>query len=234
MYMKLLTVSKKWALACLLCIFSVYNTYAQYTEAALVGAITANTISLGNELSRTNSLQSATLGQNTVISGLLNDIQYYEEKMYNYMSEAQSIVTSAYTIVRCLRLGTDIIDELNQCRKAAIDHPQGLLVSSMITSQYSDVIQEASALVSYITPIVKGRGDNNLLNSAERIQILNSVSSRLYNLYSAVNQMKQNILRMRWAHFMRDISPELYYQFMNTENAYDATVKMISAAQKGL
>lgn len=46
MYMKLLTVSKKWALACLLCIFSVYNTYAQYTEAALVGAITANTILL--------------------------------------------------------------------------------------------------------------------------------------------------------------------------------------------
>ena len=143
------------------------------------------------------------------------------------MSEAQSIVTSAYTIVRCLRLGTDIIDELNQCRKAAMDHPQGLLVSSMITSQYSDVMQEASALVSYITPIVKGSG-------AERIQILNSVSSRLYNLYSAVNQMKQNILRMRWAHFIREISPEMYYQFMNTENAYDATVKMISAAQKGL
>ena len=95
MYMKLLTASKKWALACLLCILSVHNICAQYAEAALVGAITANTISLGDELSRTNSLQSATLGQNTVISGLLNDIQYYEEKMYNYMSEAQSIVTSA-------------------------------------------------------------------------------------------------------------------------------------------
>lgn len=236
MYTKLRTVSKKGAVAFLISCFSICNVCAQSTATtiALTGAITAGSVAMGNELERTNSLQAATLGQNTIISGLLSDIQDYEEKMYNYLSEAQSVVTSAYSIARCIKMGTDIINELNECRKAAQNHPQGLLVSSMITTQYSDVMQESAALVSYLTPIVKSSGDNNLLNSAERIMILNSVSSRLYNIYSAVNRMKQNILRMRWSHFMREISAEMYYEFLNTQNAYDGTVKMINKASRSL
>jgi len=236
MYTKLLTVSKRGTTAFLISLFSIYNVYAQSTATtvALTGAIAAGSVAIGDELSRTNSLQAATLGQNTIISGLLSDIQNYEEKMYNYLSEAQSVVTSAYSISRCIRMGSDIIYELNECRIAAQGHPQGLLVSSMITSQYSDVMQESAALVSYLTPIVRGSGDNNLLNSAERIMILNSVSSRLYNIYSAVNRMKQNILRMRWSHFMREISAGMYYEFLNTRNAYDGTVRMIEAAGRSL
>ena len=198
MFMKLQTVRQKMGLACLICLFYSLQGWAQGAvgTAALTTTIAAGTVTLGNELSRTNSLQSATLGQNTVITGLLNSIQNYEQKMYNYMSEAQSIVTSAYTVVRCLNLGSDIISELNACRREAMNHPEGLLVSSMVTSQYSEITQEAAALVSYIAPLVKSGGEKNLMNSAERISILNSVSSRLFSLYASVNRLKQNIMRM--------------------------------------
>jgi len=230
MYTKLQTGKRRMALAIVLGVFSIFNSFGQVGDAAVTAAVAANAVAIGGELSSINNIQAATLGQNTIISGLLSDIHDYEQKMYNYMSQAQDVVTSAYTIVRCLKLGTDIINELNECQQEARNHPEGLLVSSLVSDQYSDVLQESAALVSYMTPIVKGSGDKNLLNSAERIHILNSVSSRLYNLYSAINRMKQNIMRMRWSHLAREISPELYYQFLNTKSSYDITSSYIKAA----
>ena len=234
MFTKLQTVSRQWLLAIIFMCVGINGVQAQYSEAVLVGAIVSNQVSISNEISRTNSLQNATLGQNTLISGYLDNILDYEKKMYNYLSEAQSAVTSAYTIVKCADMCSDIIAELGRCGQEVVDHPEGLLVSSMLTSQYSDIVQEASALVAYISPVVKGSGDNNLLNSAERLRILNSVSARLSNLYGAVCRLRQNIMRMRWAHLVRTISPELYRDFMDNGSAYDKSVARINAAIKRL
>ena len=230
MFTKLQTVSRRWALLAMLFIGCAFKCQAQYAEAALVSAIVSNQIAISNEISRTNELQNATLGQNTIMTGYLNSILDYEKKMYKYLSEAQSAVTSAYTIVRCINMGSDIISELGKCSREVVDHPEGLIVSSMLTSQYSDIMQEASALVAYISPVVKGSGDNNLLNSAERLRILNSVSSRLYNLHAAVCRLRQNIMRMRWSHLVLTISPELYRDFFDNKNAYDQAEARINAA----
>lgn len=234
MFTKLQTVSMKWALLAMLMIGCTFRCHAQYGEAALVGAIVANQTAISKEISRTNDLQSATLGQNTIMAGYLNNILDYEKKMYNYLSEAQSAVTSAYTIIRCINLGSDIVSELGRCSREVVDHPEGLIVSTMLTSQYSDIMQEASALVAYISPVVKGSGDNNLLNSAERLRILNSVSARLYNLYAAVCRLRQNIMRMRWAHLVRTISPELYRDFFDNKSAYEQAQARINAAIRRL
>ena len=236
MYTKLQTVSKRWVLAGITCLCFVVQCLGQSLagDAAVTAAVTAQTVAVTGELNSINATQSSTLAQNAVITALLNNINSYEEKMYNYMSQAQSVVTSAYTILRCLDLASDIVSELNKCRQEAMNHPQGLLVSSMITSQYSDITQEAAALVSYLTPIVKGSGSNNLLNSAERISVLNSVSSRLYNLFSAVNRLKQNIIHLRWSNLVRNISPELYYDFLDNRSAYNMAAGYIEEAERSL
>jgi hypothetical protein len=169
-----------------------------------------------------------------MMTTMLNEILDYEKTMYRYLSEAQSAVTSAYTIVKCLDMSSDIITELSRCGQEVVDHPEGLIVSSMLTSQYSDIMQEAAALVAYIAPVVKGSGDNNLLNSAERLRILNSVSARLSNLYGAVCRLRQNIARMRWAHLVRTVSPELYRDFMDNESAYEQSVARINRAIRRL
>ena len=60
MFTKLQTASRRWAVILLLLVAGVSRGYAQYTEAALDAAITANSIALGDEISRTNNLQRAT------------------------------------------------------------------------------------------------------------------------------------------------------------------------------
>ena len=234
MYTKLQTVKKKVVLFCLVSVLSMNTVFAQVWEAALTGAIAAGSVSISGQMSQTNALQAAVLGENTVISSLLNDIYGYEKQMYDYMSKAQGIVTSAYSIGKCLKMGSDKITEQNNCRKEAESHPEGLLVSSLVTGQYSDLIAESSALISYLTPIVKGSGKNNLLNSAERIRILSSVENRLYNILFSIKRMKYNIQRLRVIHIARELSPDFYYNFYNTRDAYETALIGLKRAQTKL
>lgn len=233
MYTKLQTVKKKAVLLCLISILFMNTAYAQW-EVALTGAIAAGSVSISNQMNVTNGLQAAVLGENTIISSLLNDIHGYEKQMYDYMSKAQGIVTSAYSIGKCLKMGSDIISELNNCRKEAQSHPEGLLVSSLVTDQYSDLIAESAALVSYLTPIVKGSGKDNLLNSAERIRILSTVENRLYNILFSIKRMKYNIQRLRVIHIARELSPDFYYNFYNTRDAYETALIGLKRAQTKL
>ena len=235
---KLLIVSRYCLITCMLIVCSTINASAQFSqkavELALTSTISAQTVAVSSEIDRTNALQSATLGENTAITVMLNNILDYERKVYNYLSEAQSIVTSAFAVTKCLRMGTEIIEELNSCRKAAQNHPQGLIVSSLVTSQYSDIISESAALTSYLAPIVKGTGKKNLLNSSERINILNSVQTRLYNILWAVKQMKMNIMQMKWMDLVESLTLEQYNRFHNTGNAYNVALKMLRKAEKKL
>ena len=59
-------------------------------------------------------------------------------------------------------------------------------------------------------------------------------SSRLYNLFSAVNRLKQNIIHLRWSNLVRSISPELYYDFLNNRSAYDMAAGYIEEAERSL
>lgn len=232
---KLQTVRRKCGLWVMITFISAIKLSAQSaSDVALIAAITANTVGISSEMTATNRLQTSILGENAVISTLLNDIYNYEKKMYDYMSKAQDVVTSAYTIGKCFKLSTDIIDELNECRKEATEHPEGLIVSSLITNQYSDIISESAALVSYLTPIVKGSGKDNLLNSAERIRILNTVQSRLYYILYGVKNMKLNIRRMRYCHLARELTPGFYYMFNDTKSAYDVALQQLNRARTKL
>lgn len=232
---KLQTVKRKAGLWMIAGILSITRVSAQSaSDVALIGAITANTVGISAEMTATNKLQTTILGENAVISTLLNDIYNYEKKMYDYMSKAQNVVTSAYSIGKCLKMGTDIVDELNECRKEATDHPEGLIVSSLITDQYTDIISESAALVSYLTPIVKGSGKDNLLNSAERIRILNTVQSRLYSILYGVKNMKLNIRRMKYCHLARELTPDFYYMFNDTKSAYDVALQQLNKAKTKL
>lgn len=226
MFMRLPTARKRLAaLAAAVCVGCA--AHAQAGDAALVGAITANTVTLNSQLKATNTLQAATLAENIAIQGFLSDIYDYEKVMYDYMSKAQDAVTSVYGIVRCAQLGEDIVSTLNDCRREAQDHPQGLLVSLMVNDVWTDTLSESAALVAYVTTIVKSGGSKNLLNSAERIRVLNTVNNRLSNLSASLHRLKRQIRLMDWADLARDLAPREFYKALDTKASYDATVRDI-------
>ena len=209
-------------------LMSTVCCWGQAAEAALLAGITANTVAISSEMNSTNALQASIAGENAAITAMLSQIYDYEKTMYDYMSKAQGVVMQAYTISKCIKTGAQIIEELDACREAAKKNPEGVLISSFITNQYTDIIAECAALTGYLTPIVKGGGKNNLLNSAERIKIMNTVMDRLIIILNQVKQMKYNILYMNKNYLLRQISPEFYYNFMKTQTSYDVATGTIN------
>ena len=209
---------------------SVPKAYSQAAEAALAAAITANTVAISDQMAETKQLQMQIVGENAVISGLLEGIYDYEKLMYDYMSKAQDVVTSAYTIGKCFQMGSDIISELEGCCEEAKKNPQGAILT-LVTDQYTEVLAESAALTAYLVPIVQGNGKQNLLNSAERINILNTVSNRLYMILESVRSLRYGIRRMNLATLVLDLSPEAYYTFFNKNTAYDVALDVLKEAE---
>lgn len=197
------------------------------TDPLLTAAVVANKETISKEIEKTNRLQTATLAENTAINALLVDIHEYEVKMHTYLSKAQNVVTSAVGIMRALKMSKEIVEGLIECSQAAVDHPMGTLVSTMVSESYSTIAEEALALAGYITTIVQGGGDKNLLNTAERIRILNSVNASLYRLSNSVWVLKCNIKYMGLRDLFAKLTPELYYKYWDCKFAYDNTVRQI-------
>lgn len=221
----------------ILLVFSLFasaRTYAQTVgEALLATAIGANTVSISAEMNETNRLQAQISGENVLITNMLNNIYDYEKKMYDYMSTAQDVITSAYTIGKCFTMGAQIATELEECSKAAKMNPEGAILT-FVTSKYTDILAEGAALTAYLAPIVQGNGKKNLLSSAERVNVLNTVQNRLYNILEGVIQMKYTIQRMNLAGVVYELSPEAYYQFYSTSSAYEVALDALKEASAKL
>lgn len=224
MYTKLQTADlfisiKKFSLILIAGLCSLQVAMGQ--DLVTTAAITANAVAISAEVDKTTEVQEQTMAQNATITSLLNSIRSYEKKTYNYLSKAHGAVQGAYDVARCFTLGEQIINNLSECTKEAADHPRGAIVSALISEEYSRIIQESTALVGYITSIVTASGDNNLLNSYERMAVLHNIKRRLYGLASSTSQLRWDIACMRWSHLGRELSPELYYELQDMSDVYD-------------
>lgn len=213
----------KSPIAKLLCLFLLaaigQTTKAQIqTDPALTAAVALEKTTLENQLKKENDKQLQIIGINTGISVQLDEIRQYEEKMYNYLKETQSIIRNAYDIYRCGDLITQIYNNLRGCTDAIVGHPQGAIVSTVVSKQYSKITQETSALYGYISGLVTKSDGSVLLNSAERNAILTQVTRRLSTINRNLTALKYQIRVYRWADIARHLAPKEYYMLVNCEN----------------
>lgn len=188
------------------------------TDPVLTAAVALEKSTLENQLKKENEKQLQIIGINTGITVQLEEIRQYEEKMYKYLKETQNIIRNAYDIYRCGDLVTQIYNNLRDCTDAIVGHPQGAIVSTIVSKQYSKITQEASALYGYISGLVTKSDGSVLLNSAERNMILTQVTRRLSTINRNLTALKYQIRVYRWADIARHLAPKEYYMLVNCEN----------------
>lgn len=213
--MKSLTVK---FICVLFCTFSLTAKAQIQTDPALTAAVALEKTTLENQLKKENEKQLQIIGINTGITLQLEEIRQYEEKMYKYLKETQNIIRNAYDIYRCGDLITQIYSNLRGCTEAIAGHPQGAVVSAVVSKQYSRITQEASALYGYISGLVTKSDGSVLLNSAERNAILTQVTRRLSTINRNLTALKYQIRVYRWADIARHLAPKEYYMLVNCEN----------------
>lgn len=216
--------------------FTARSTAQIKIDPALVTAIIAQTGTLSSELDRINVKQAAITAENMAIQLALDNIKGYEETMLDYLNKTHNFFQTAQQVINAVDKVSAIIGELNNCKNAVIDHPEGAMVSAMVSDRYNKVILEATSLVGNVTTLVKTGGNNkNLLNSAERLQILYNIDAQLSSILSSIRRLRWDILCLKWSHIPAMVNPELFYQLMSAEDvAYDRTLTLISIMEESL
>ena len=194
------------------------NVQAQIqTDPLLMAAVGIENATLKKQLEKQNEKQLAIIGINTGIMVQLDSIRKYETIMHDYLSKAQNIVNNAYDVYKCGDLTTQIYSNLRDCTNAAVGHPEGAIVSAVVSKQYSKIADETMSLYGYIAGLVKKSDGSVLLNSMERTSILAEVRSRLATINRNLVSLKWQIKLYRWADIPRLLAPKEYYMFIDGE-----------------
>ena len=211
--MKSLTIKRCLAIV-LLVMVCVVRTTAQITvktDPPTTAAVIAQTNKVGGELEKSAKAQQSTAATNATMTIILDSIRSYDKVMLKYLQEANSTFTQIYHAADAIDLASKIIFNLRKCGQAAVNHPKGVLITTLVNTRYSKIIAESTSLVNHISNFVKAGGNKNLLNSAERLKILHTVHSKLRKLNSQVAQLYWEIKTLEWTDLARMTNPELYY-----------------------
>ncbi len=214
-------------------LMAVTTAKAQFKTDPVVGAaVTTEAATLSKAVNATNSQQKGIIAAQTAITLQLEKLREYEDKTFRYLSKTQSVINNLHDIKRSYELGKSIIQNLNDCKREAVNHPQGAIVATMISKRTNTIITESTALAASITGLVTKSGNDNLLNSAERTRILSDVTGRLSTINRSLRSLKYQIIMYRWADLLRSTNPMAYAELINSEYFVKETKRNIDAVVK--
>ena len=214
-------------------LMAVTTAKAQFKTDPVVGAaVTTEAATLSKAVNATNSQQKGIIAAQTAITLQLEKLREYEDKTFRYLSKTQSVINNLHDIKRSYELGKSIIQNLNDCKREAVNHPQGAFVATMISKRTNTIITESTALAASITGLVTKSGNDNLLNSAERTRILSDVTGRLSTINRSLRSLKYQIIMYRWADLLRSTNPMAYAELINSEYFVKETKRNIDAVVK--
>jgi len=227
--MKLQTIKKILAVGILL--VSSVNIQAQYTYTDPItgAAVTIQTEIIGGHLDASASAQRTTAATNTTMSALVNEIRSYDKKMLDYLKKANSVFDGIFHAADAIEMAGNVVTNMSNCVSAARRHPQGVLITSLISKRYTKVATEVTSLVANLSAFVKKSGEDNLLNSRERLDILYDVHSRMRRLDRETRNLYWEITTATWTDVARELNPELYYKVATDERLLKEAKRRVDA-----
>lgn len=204
---------------------------AQITADPLVSAaVTTNTVTLDKILSSVNTKQLAIAAENALILAQVDSIRKYENIMYGYLKKAHNIFGDLQQIAECVELGSNIVTETGKCISEAAKNPANTFLSSVASEMRRKIITESISLTNTITTLIKGSGDKNLINSAERLQILYNIHYQLTALYQDIKDLRWHIMNYNW---IDDFNRSINYSYLTAqERALQSSKRRIDALSK--
>lgn len=184
--------------------------------------------------------QEEIISQELATNGFLSSMQQMQRKTLDYMQNANGLIKNLHQFKRIGVLVTEIPESMNALVHAVPENWKGALMG-VINDRFSESYAEMASLIPVVEKVCKGSsfGDNvddgsvNLLNSAERYQMLNSVVSRLDNINCELKSLERYIRTISLAKTLKNIAPDLVYQANKAQNIADQLKADWKCSHKG-
>lgn len=184
----------------------------QHVDPLSTAAIKSQTRTLERLYNDRIDRQSLILAEETVINATLGSIHNLQKKTFEYLSHAQSAIQ---TLSQLKTIKDLVIDGIPQNVSGLLSeiktHPQRAALAGITSNLLTDLITEAGEVAALVETLVTSstvkkdkdgnidtKGKVNLLNGSERLQVAETIISRLRSLNNSLVTIRWQINAARY------------------------------------
>ena len=205
---------------------------AQQTDPALTGAVIAQTAELKSIHKKRKERQEKIIAAETAVTVALDRVHNVEDKMLEYLSNAQGAVQNLYQIKRAGELvTTEIPRNCDLLLKSVGGNLKGTAIAALVSDELADAATQMAALYPFMKQLVtsgsydvggtdgkNGKHKVNLLSSSERYYIANEVVTRLEAVNTDLFILAWQVRTLSWNDLWFSLDPESWASVMSGKN----------------
>lgn len=213
--------------AMLLC--GTVPAWAQQTDPTLTAAVILQTEELKSIHKKRKSTQEKIIAAETAVTLALDRVHNVENRMLEYLSNAQGAMQNLYQIKRAAELvATEIPRNCDLLRKSVPGHLKGTAIAVLVSDELTDAATQMAALYPFMKQLVTsgsydvtnadGKTEKhkvNLLNSAERYYIANEVVTRLETINTDLWLLAWQVRTLSWNDLWFSLDPDGWASVMS-------------------
>ncbi|MBD5358356.1 MAG: hypothetical protein HDR88_15445 [Bacteroides sp.] len=224
-------------LMALLCM-SPIKMSAQQTDPTLTATVILQTEELKSIHKKRKTTQEKIIAAETAVTLALDRVHNVEDKMLEYLSNAQGAMQNLYQIKRAAELVTTEIPKNTALLKNSVKgNLKGTAIALLVSDEITDAATQMAALYPFMQQLVTSGSYNvtgsdgktekhkvNLLNSAERYYVANEVVTRLEAINTDLFILAWQVRTLSWNDLWFSLDPEGWAAVMSGKNIINGLV----------
>lgn len=193
------------------------------------GAIIEQTVQLESAYKKRANLRQQIIAAQTAISGGLAIIHTIENKTLDYMKNASGALQNMNQLKNIGLYSVEIEEQLVGLAKDIPDNPKGAAITAICHKQAAKTYSDIAGLVSVVNSLVKstysfsnesgddGKKHVNLLNSAERYQILMDVEHQMKQIIHNIKLIRYFVRSLDWMDLWKGLDRKSYIKAISID-----------------
>ncbi len=215
-----------------------YVVKAQQIDPILTTAVGTQTLVLNDAHKKRKKIQEKILAAQTAITASMDMVHSVENKMLKYLSYASDAVANIHQLKRIAELAAKHIPEnMSNLSKAVGQNIKGTIIATIVSDKIADIYLELGSLIPFVSQLVSsgsydvptaGKNENhkiNLLNSAERYYIANTILSRLEKINVDLYILSFQVRVCSWRDLWFKVDPKSFINAVSGEAIVKGVIK---------
>lgn len=205
---------------------------AQQTDPTLTATVVLQTSELKSIHKKRKATQEKIIAAETAVTLALDRVHNVENKMLEYLSNAQGAMQNLYQIKRAAELVTTEIPRNTALLKNSVKgNLKGTAIAALVSDEITDAATQMAALYPFMQQLVTSGSYNvtggdgktekhkvNLLSSAERYYVANEVVTRLEAINTDLFILAWQVRTLSWNNLWFSLDPEGWASVMAGKN----------------
>lgn len=213
--------------------------HAQQSDPTLTAAVVTQTTELKSIHKKRKKTQQKIIAAETAVTVALDRVHSVENKMLEYLSNAQGAMQNLYQVKRA---GELVLTEIPRNTKLLANSVKGNLKGTAIATLVSDELTDAATQMAALYPFMKqlvtsgsyevtdddGKKTShkvNLLSSAERYYVANEVVTRLETINTDLFILAWQVRTLSWNDLWFSLDPEGWASVMSGKNIVEGIIQ---------